>query len=266
MKLLATFPSALILAAAVLAPHAASAASVHLPPSSSSHGVMVCVDSRCTGGAGQDAGNMTSNTENYSDWAAADLKGAKLHALVNTTDDPTLPAYCTVLTCSWGSTAEALVWDTVELSTKTHQANEVVQYSFSMDGNQHRGRWAWGDSSYAIAHYYLGTNPNGLSQPAGVSLGANDTVSASFTVPADGVLTLYFLADVAVGAWDGSSADYSHTMRFDWNLPDDVTYTSASGVFMTAAVPEPANLSMLAGGLGLLGWLARRRRAEGITG
>ena len=265
MKLLATSTSALAVAAALLAPHAASAASVHLPSPNSSHGVMVCVDSRCTGGASQDAGSMTSNTANYSDWAAADLNGGKLHALVNTTDDPTLPVYCTVLTCSWGSTAEALVWDTIELSSKNHQAGDIVHYAFSMDGTQHRGRWAWGDSSWAISHYYLGTNPNGLSQPPGVALGANDTVASSFTVPAEGILTLYFLADIAVGAWDGSSADYSHTMRFDWDLPDDVAYTSASGVFMTATVPEPANLSLLAGGLGLLGWLSRRRRAQGAA-
>ena len=263
MKVFAYSTSAFAIAAAMLAPGAALAASVHVPPPNSSHGVMVCVDSRCTGGPLQDSGSMTTNTANFSAWAAADISGGKLHALVNTTADPTLPIYCTVLTCSWGSTAEALVWDTVELSSKNHQAGDVVHYSFSMDGTQHRGPWAWGDSSWALSHYYLGTNPGSLSQPPGITLGANDTVASSFTVPEDGVLTLYFLADIAVGAWDSSSADYSHTMRFSWDLPDDVAYTSASGVFMTAAVPEPASLCLLVAGLGLLGWMTRRRQAQG---
>jgi len=227
-----------------------------------SHGVRVCNGNRCTGGDLQTAGNMATNSKNYSEWAAASLADGKLHALADTTNDPDLPSYCTVLTCNWWGSAEAEVWDTIELSTKNHAAGEVVNYSFSMDGTKTRGKWAWGNGTYATARYYLGTSKSGFSGPLGVDLGRNNIVNGSFTVPADGVLTLYYLADIYVYAESGSVADYSNTMRFDWDLPDDVQVTSASGVFLAGTVPEPGNAALVAAGFGLLAWLARRRQGR----
>ena len=257
-------PHPLALAALALASLASNSARAAFQPinENASHGVRVCNGGHCSGGDLQTVGDMAVNSKNYTEWAAASLSSGKLHALADTTNDPDLPYYCTVLTCTWGASAEAQVWDTIELSTKNHKADEVVNYRFSMDGTKTRGRWAWGNGSYAGAHYYLGTNKDGFSQPLGTDLGRNTIISSSFTVPAEGVLTLYYVADIYVYAENGSRADYSNTMRFEWDLPDDVQFTSASGVFLAPAVPEPANAALLAAGLGLLAWKARRRAAS----
>ncbi len=59
-----------------------------------------------------------------------------------------------------------------------------------------------------------------------------------------------------------AAADFQHTAQAYMSLPTGYSYTSASGVFLTAApVPEPAQASLLAAGLALLG-LARLRRSR----
>lgn len=60
------------------------------------------------------------------------------------------------------------------------------------------------------------------------------------------------------------SADFGHTAEIKWNLPEGVTYSSASGGFFAgspAAVPEPASWAMLIAGFGLIGSVMRRRKA-----
>lgn len=51
--------------------------------------------------------------------------------------------------------------------------------------------------------------------------------------------------------------DFGNTLPFNWTLPEGVVVRSASGQFMTSAVPEPASGLMVLTGLGAL--LARRR-------
>jgi hypothetical protein len=59
--------------------------------------------------------------------------------------------------------------------------------------------------------------------------------------------------------------DASHTARVSYTLPDGYTLGSASGVFLTAPVPEPATgLMALAGGV-LLAGLQRRRRIKAVA-
>ena len=60
--------------------------------------------------------------------------------------------------------------------------------------------------------------------------------------------------------------DYGNTLRVSFTLPGNVSYTSDSGVFLSATnpvtpVPEPETWALMLAGLGLTGHLARRRRA-----
>lgn len=61
----------------------------------------------------------------------------------------------------------------------------------------------------------------------------------------------------------GGTLDYQGSMSL--GLPTDVTYTSASGVFLSGAVPEvpePSSWSMILSGLGLAGLALRQRKGH----
>lgn len=239
------------------------AANAYTPPNSG-YGTYARADSYFNGGNAQTTASVQNTTVNDLSRASASLLDVKLHASAWTTEDPQLPSYCTVLTCTWSGVAEAELWETLTLSSKNHQAGDVVNWSFAIDGYKQRGKWAWGDGARATAYYYVGTDWGGMFAPHQVALGASNGVSGSFTVPAEGSITLYFLADLMVSAESGSIADYSNTMAFSWDLPADVVYSSASGRFMDAAtpapVPEPSSGAMLLAGGGLLAWVGRRSR------
>jgi hypothetical protein len=81
-----------------------------------------------------------------------------------------------------------------------------------------------------------------------------DIVGTSATINPTLALSVY--CDI------GLVCDYGNTARFSFvGLPSSVTYTSDSGVFLTAAVPEPGSWALMLGGLLAVGTLARRRRS-----
>lgn len=57
----------------------------------------------------------------------------------------------------------------------------------------------------------------------------------------------------------GTSCDFGNSARLSFEMPADVSFTSSSGVLLTAAVPEPGTVGMLALGLAVVGWACRRR-------
>lgn len=75
--------------------------------------------------------------------------------------------------------------------------------------------------------------------------------SASFNIGAS-------LVTIAQG---NATSNFANTSTFRFVLPENVTMTSQSGVFLTNvnAVPEPASWALLITGFGLAGGVARRR-------
>lgn len=62
------------------------------------------------------------------------------------------------------------------------------------------------------------------------------------------------------GGYDCAPSSTFITDPLSFNLPEGVIFTSASGGFSAAPVPEPETYAMLLAGLGVLGFAARRRR------
>ena len=86
--------------------------------------------------------------------------------------------------------------------------------------------------------------------------GVTSGQGATFSIPVDLKLSLFC---------QGANCDYSHTGTLSLNLPSDVTFTSASGVFLmqpAAAAPEPASWLLSVAGLLLVGgaWTKRKLR------
>jgi len=212
--------------------------------------------------ASASSGSQSDDTEAY---AWGDSESFSVHAYAWTSENPDLPAYCTVYTCSWQTYATVSVWDTVTI-TPTAGSTESLAYNFSIDGYKKRGPWAYGDGASASASYYFGTSSDGWYAPTRRYL-SNGKIEVAGTAQARNgqPITLYVFGELSVSARSGGMADYSHTMSFHWDLPQGWTYTSSSGHFspVAAPVPEPTSMALMAGGLFGLTALHRRRRNAG---
>lgn len=101
--------------------------------------------------------------------------------------------------------------------------------------------------TWASANFISSSPNNGIFQ------GVYALVGATVVVP----LTL----SLAVDCEDGCTADFSNTGLIGLSLPANVSFTSASGVFLSSPVPEPSSWTMLLiGGLAVLAGVAGRKK------
>ena len=83
---------------------------------------------------------------------------------------------------------------------------------------------------------------------------------------------------LSASAGSGAISDYSNTAILRLNLPTNVSFTSASGTFLTAlsnpsptpnptpgGVPEPATWAMMLAGFGAIGATMRRRQRDRVS-
>jgi hypothetical protein len=219
-----------------------------------------------TGGVrsgGEGSFSAMANTPSYYKysyaWGMASLGDGTLHAASSATPCPGCHART-------GAQSLASFWDTVTFSNGQNLG--LAQLSVSIDGTLTPG-----GNAMAFARFYIG-DPKAdffdrLNDYApSVQLKSGTTVLGDELLLPLGDRKFFIYAELYTSAvanyYPGSSnasADFGNTLHFNWTLPEGVTTSSASGQFMTSAVPEPTSALLLACGLGGL-WLRRRGGAQ----
>jgi hypothetical protein len=218
------------------------------------------------GGIGAYGAESTSAADPYArGWAAGSLATAALHASAVTSPQP-----CSWVNCRTTSEAIATVafWDTITFvngqNTGLAPVRLVVDGTRSVSG------------SWTGLHWYMGRMPSDFWRDTSRYTEFTELFSGTTEVGDDllvplGETTWFIYARMTVQAasygWNGGGstpgfADFGNTLHVQWTLPEGVSFSSASGQFMSA-VPEPASVLPMLAGLAVLGaWRqARAKRA-----
>ena len=150
----------------------------------------------------------------------------------------------------------------------------VVAGGFASSSEDMSTSFAFGNAGMGVTATGRGFDPFAVSAHsesgwASFSYSALDATHVEF----DGIYDLLGASQsLGIGAYLSAGAtfadlDYGNTLRVSFTLPDNVSYTSDSGVFLTATntvtpVPEPETWALMMAGLGLVGQMARRRRCD----
>lgn len=212
------------------------------------------------GGEGSFSADRSGSDRYSRGLAAASLANGQLHSFSAGVQLP-----CNTPGCHGraGNTSFARYWDTVVFHNGTNLG--LAELELSVDGviagprAAASVRWYVGDPK---ADFFERLNDWAPSK----ALASGKTVIDDGLVLPLGKRTYFVFAEIFTTAtsttlWD-SVADFGNTLHFNWTLPEGVTASSASGVFMTAAtpaVPEPETYALMIAGLAAMGFVARRR-------
>jgi hypothetical protein len=207
--------------------------------------------------------NSPANSKYAYGWAQASLADGTLHSAASAIQQFCAQRGCTTKT---GTTSVVRYWDTVTFNNGVNMG--LAKLHISVDGTLSPVGANASMRFYAgYAHSDFFSHVDQLAPS--IALGSGTTQLGDELFVPLGKSTYFVFAELYTsasavfsqtgGGWN-ASADFGNTLHFNWELPDGVTVSSASGRFMTAPVPEPATWAMAGAGLLALGWLQRRRR------
>ena len=120
---------------------------------------------------------------------------------------------------------------------------------------------ATGDVPGAPPSYSFSDSANNWVSYSYSSNTADDIVFKGIYALTGATTDIGITEELDAGCGQGVDCDYSHTGAVTFSLPGDVTFTSDSGVFLTATIaPEPGSLLILSTGLALAATFGRRPR------
>lgn len=192
-------------------------------------------------------------------WAQAGLGDGTLHAASSAIS-------CPPCRSNSGAQSVARYWDTVTF--RNGQNLGLAELSVSIDGTLTPGGFAQASARFYVGYAHADFFDRLDFYAPSVALKSGTTVLGDELAIPLGDTQVFIFAELYTDAWaswrmpgQSTSADFGNTLHFNWVLPEGVTTSSASGQFMTSAVPEPTSALLLACGLGGLGLLKLRRRA-----
>jgi hypothetical protein len=201
-----------------------------------------------------------------SSYAAADLGAGTVQAYANS---PAADAE---------STSNAEVYDTLTFNIPgaTSSTTTLLTVGLSLDGSFNDGTGTVETKLFfgaGDAETEWGLNfPPAFTQLLGFASDSYSLSTSDYTFQgtiavqgANPVVPIYFQLSLSCSAFSVCSEQYQDTGALSLSLPSNVTWTSASGVFLTSSVPEPSTLVLA--GLSLAGiWgVARRRKALSLN-
>jgi hypothetical protein len=116
----------------------------------------------------------------------------------------------------------------------------------------------------AAGNTFVGTGLNiNTSSPIGFGTGLADVDNAS-----GGIANAYFDSNMVPAAFGGGNADFQLGSSFSGlnpvypgECPGGAACVRGSGDFTTTAIPEPSSYALMLAGLGVVGFIARRRKS-----
>jgi hypothetical protein len=210
-----------------------------------------------------------THTDSVVDWATADLTTGQLHLYSSDINN-----FNGGNDNGTGNYAYAYLNDTLSFDNPSATRNTVWQVvaTFEFDGTSTAGDQVIEhppNSTYVVFNNFVGATAQWtVNSPGGSGTSCNNegnsnvsflacTATNWITVVTVNVTGPTATIPIGMGmnlASDGNDiADFSNTASVSFNLPAGTTYTSASGVFMTADTPEPGTFALAAAVLLALG-------------